>query len=231
MEDPMSNETLFRIGFWALLGGVLAMRAYFSIRVRRSGGRITPDRAAVRREGVSMFLVRVIGFFILLAVLVLYGFNAPWMRPFAIPFPEWLRAAGFLLALASLIFWIWAQIILDKEWSPQLQLQTGHRLITAGPYARIRHPIYAAMAGWAAGFALLTANGIFAAFAVLMPAVFFLRVPREEKMMLDQFGGEYADYMKRTGSVFPKFQRTPVRVGESSGGLSTKDTKGHGEDQ
>ena len=181
------------------------MRTYFSIRVRRSGGRITPDRAAVRREGVSMFLARVIGFFILLAVLVLYGFNAPWMQPFAIPFPEWLRAAGFLLALASLIFWIWAQIILDKEWSPQLQLQTGHRLVTAGPYARIRHPIYTAMSGWAAGFALLTANGIFAAFAVLMPAVFLLRVPREEKMMLDQFGGEYADYMKRTGRVFPKF--------------------------
>lgn len=201
----MSSETIFRIGFWVLLGGVLAMRAYFSIRVRRFGGRITPDRAAVRREGLPMFLARVIGFFILLTVLVLYGFKPLWLRPLAIPFPDGLRATGFLLAFASLVFWIWTQTVLDKEWSPHLQLQTGHRLVTAGPYARMRHPIYTAMAGWAAGFALVTANWIFVAFAILMPTVFFLRVPREEEMMLDQFGGEYREYMKRTGRVFPKF--------------------------
>ena len=201
----MTSETLFHIGFWILLGGVLAMRAYFSVRVRRSGGRITPDRQAVQREGLPMFLVRVIAFFVLLAVLILYGFESPWMRSLAVPFPGWLRAAGFFLAFASLVFWIWTQTVLDKEWSPQLQLQTGHRLVTAGPYARMRHPIYTAMTGWAAGFALVTANWIFVAFAVLMPTVFFLRVPREEKMMLDQFGGEYREYMKRTGRFFPKF--------------------------
>jgi protein-S-isoprenylcysteine O-methyltransferase Ste14 len=201
----MTSETLFHIGFWILLGGVLAMRAYFSVRVRRSGGRITPDRQAVQREGLPMFLVRVIAFFVLLAVLILYGFESPWMRSLAVPFPGWLRAAGFLLAFASLVFWIWTQTVLDKEWSPQLQLQTGHRLVTAGTYARMRHPIYTAMAGWATGFALVTANWIFVAFAVLMPTVFFLRVPREEKMMLDQFGGEYREYIKRTGRVFPKF--------------------------
>jgi protein-S-isoprenylcysteine O-methyltransferase Ste14 len=200
----MSSETLFRIGFWVLLGGVLAMRIYFSIRVRRSGGRITPDREAVRREGLAMFLTRVIGFFVLVAVLILYGLGSPWMRPLAVPFPDWLRAAGFFLAFICLIFEIWAQTVLDREWSPQLQLQSDHRLVTAGPYARMRHPIYTALVGWAAGFALVTANWIFVAFAVLIPAVFFLRVPREEKMMLDQFGEEYRKYMERTGRFLPK---------------------------
>jgi protein-S-isoprenylcysteine O-methyltransferase Ste14 len=201
----MTNENLFRIGFWVLLGGVLAMRAYFSVRVRRSGGRITPDRQAVQREGLPMFLVRVIAFFVLLAVLILYGFGSPWMRSLAVPFPGWLRAAGFFLALVSLIFEIWTQTVLDKEWSPQLQLQSDHRLVTTGPYARMRHPIYTALVGWAAGFALVTANWIFVAFAILTPMFFFLRVPREEKMMLDQFGGEYREYIKRTGRFFPKF--------------------------
>lgn len=180
------------------------MRMYFSIRVRRSGGRITPDREAVRREGLAMFLTRVIAFFILLAVLILYGFGSPWMRFLAVPIPDGLRAAGFFLSIAGLIFWIGTQLALDKEWSPQLQLQSGHRLVTTGTYARIRHPLYTAMAVWAAGFALVTANWIFIAFAVLTPILFFLRVPREEKMMLDQFGEEYRKYMKRTGRFLPK---------------------------
>jgi protein-S-isoprenylcysteine O-methyltransferase Ste14 len=200
----MTNETLFHIGFWVLMGGVLAMRAYFSMRVRRSGGRITPDRQAVEREGLAMFLVRVVGFFVLLAVLVLYGFGSPWMRPFAVPFPNWLRAAGFFLALVSLIFEFWAQAVLDREWSPQLQLQAGHRLVTTGPYARMRHPIYTGLVGWATGFALVTANWIFVAFAVVTPMVFFLRVPREEKMMLDTFGEDYRKYMERTGRFLPR---------------------------
>jgi protein-S-isoprenylcysteine O-methyltransferase Ste14 len=205
LEDLMTNETLFHIGFWVLVGGVLAMRAYFSMRVRRSGGRITPDRQAVEREGSAMFLTRVIGFFVLLAALVLYGIDSPWMRPLSIPLPGWLRAAGFFLALISLLFEIWAQTVLDREWSPQLQLQTDHRLVTAGPYARMRHPIYTALVGWAVGFALVTANWIFAAFALLAPMVFFLRVPREEKMMLDTFGEEYRKYMERTGRFLPRF--------------------------
>jgi protein-S-isoprenylcysteine O-methyltransferase Ste14 len=200
----MTSGTIFHIGFWLLLGGVVAMRVYFSIRVRRSSGRITPDREAVRREGLPMFLTRVIGFFALLAVLVLYGIGSPWIRPLAVPFPDWLRAAGFLLAFVSLIFWIWTQTALDREWSPQLQLQSGHRLVTTEPYARVCHPLYTALAGWAAGFAFVSANWIFVAFAILTPMVFFLRVPREEKMMLDQFGEEYRKYMERTWRFFPK---------------------------
>jgi protein-S-isoprenylcysteine O-methyltransferase Ste14 len=60
------------------------------------------------------------------------------------------------------------------------------------------------MVGWAAGFALATANWIFIAFAVLVPIIFFVRVPREEKMMLDQFGEEYRKYMERTVRFLPK---------------------------
>jgi protein-S-isoprenylcysteine O-methyltransferase Ste14 len=200
----MSGETLFRIGFWVLIAGVMGMRVYFSLRVRSSGGRIAPDREAVRREGIPMFLTRVIAGFVLFAVLILYGFGSPWMKPLAVPLPDGLRAAGFFLAVLSLIFWIWAQTALDRQWSPQLQLQSGHRVVSTGPYARIRHPIYTAMVGWAAGFALVTASWIFVAFAVLMPVFLFLRVPREEQMMLDQFGEEYRKYMERTGRFLPK---------------------------
>jgi protein-S-isoprenylcysteine O-methyltransferase Ste14 len=33
-----------------------------------------------------------------------------------------------------------------------------------------------------------------------------LRVPKEEKMMIEQFGDEYKKYMQITGRFFPKFK-------------------------
>jgi protein-S-isoprenylcysteine O-methyltransferase Ste14 len=200
----MTTESIFRTAFWVLLGGVLVMRAYFSLRVRQAGERLMPNRAAIEREGRGMFAVRVVAFFLLIALLVLYAFNSPWMRALSLPLPGWLRWVGFALGLASLALWTWTQATLGKEWSPQLQLCDEHHLVTTGPYARVRHPLYTAMLGYATSLALVTANGVFVFLAVAMIAGLLARVPREERMMLEEFGEEYKAYMQRTGRFFPK---------------------------
>jgi protein-S-isoprenylcysteine O-methyltransferase Ste14 len=200
----MTTESIFRTAFWVLLGGVLVMRAYFSLRVRQAGERLMPNRAAIEREGRGMFAVRVVAFFLLIALLVLYAFNSPWMRALSLPLPGWLRWVGFALGLASLALWTWTQATLGKEWSPQLQLRDEHHLVTTGPYARVRHPLYTAMLGYATSLALVTANGVFVFLAVAMIAGLLARVPREERMMLEEFGEEYKAYMQRTGRFFPK---------------------------
>ena len=203
----MDTETLFRVLFWILFGGVMVMRVYFSIQVRRAGERLLPDRAAVEREGRVAFAVRFVAFFVLLALLVLYALNVPWLRALSIPLPPWLRWAGFVLGLASLAWWAWTQSALGRHWSAQLQLRAGHRLVTTGPYARVRHPLYTAMLGIAAAFALITAHWVFVALSILSVVALFSRVPREEQMMLDEFGSEYAAYMQRTGRFFPRISR------------------------
>ena len=203
----MDTETLFRTLFWILFGGVMVMRVYFSIQVRRAGERLLPDQAAVEREGRVAFAVRFVAFFALLALLVLYALNVPWLRALSIPLPSWLRWAGFVLGLASLAWWAWTQSALGTHWSAQLQLRAGHRLVTTGPYARVRHPLYTAMLGIAAAFALITAHWVFVAFGILSVVALFSRVPREEQMMLDEFGSEYAAYMQRTGRFFPRLSR------------------------
>ena len=204
----MDTETLFRTLFWILFGGVLVMRIYFSLQVRRAGERLLPDRAAIQREGRGAFAVRFVAFFVLLALLALYALNVPWLRVLSIPLPPWLRWAGFVLGLASLAWWVWTQSALGAHWSAQLQLRAGHRLVTTGPYARVRHPLYTAMLGIAAAFALVTAHWVFVAFGILSIVGLFSRVPREEQMMLDEFGSEYAAYMQRTGRFFPRFSRS-----------------------
>jgi protein-S-isoprenylcysteine O-methyltransferase Ste14 len=193
-----------RIAFWVLLGLLLLMRGYFSFRVRQAGERLMPDRAAIEREGRATFAIRFVGFFLLIALLVFYAINPPWMQALHLPLPGWLRWAGFALGLASLGFWTWAQTELDTQWSAQLQLRAGHRLVTSGPYSRVRHPIYTVMFGWAASLALVTANLIFVVIAVVMSAGLVARVPREEQMMIEEFGDEYREYMKKTGRFFPQ---------------------------
>ncbi len=204
-EAFMTPETIFRIAFLVLLGALLAMRAYFLIKVRRAGERLMPDKGAVEREGGSaMLIARVAVFLFLIAFLVMYFIGMAWIDFFSFLLPPWLRWAGFALGLFSVTFWTWTQIHLDTQWSAQLQLRQEHRLVTSGPYASLRHPLYSAMFAWAIALALLSANWILVAMAVLSIAGTVVRVPKEEKMMLAAFGDEYRAYMQRTGRFFPK---------------------------
>jgi len=200
----MTTETVFRIAFWVLFGGVLGMRFYFSLRVRQAGERVMPDREAVERGGWPVFAVRAVMFFLLIGWLVLYALNPPWMRVLSVPLPDWLRWAGFAIGLASLALWTWTQAVLGKKWPPQLQLRGEHHLVTTSPYAHVRHPLYTAMLGGRAGIALVTANWVFLAFAALSIAGVVARVPREEQMLLGEFGKGYETYRQRTGRFLPR---------------------------
>jgi protein-S-isoprenylcysteine O-methyltransferase Ste14 len=202
----MTTESDYRIAFFILLVTLFAMRFYFMIKVRRAGERLMPDQKAVEREGGrGILVIRMAVFFLLMAFLVMYIIGMKWIDIFSFPLPGWLRWTGFGLGLLSVAFWTWTQIHLDTQWSAQLQLRQEHRLVTSGPYARIRHPLYAAMFGWATALGVLTANWIFAAMAVLSIVGTVVRVPKEEQMMLEAFGDEYKAYMQRTGRFFPKW--------------------------
>ncbi len=201
----MSTESTFRVLFFILLVMLFAMRAYFMIKVRRSGGRIMPDEGAIQREGGrGFFIFRVIAFFALMAFLVMYAIGMAWIDALRFPLADGLRWVGFALGFVSVIFWTWTQVILDTHWSAQLQLAKGHRLITTGPYSRIRHPLYTALLGWCAALSLLTANWIFIAVCALSAGGLLWRVPKEEQMMIEAFGEEYKSYIQRTARFFPK---------------------------
>ena len=201
----MTTETIYRVAFFILFLMLLAMRFYFMVKVWRAGGRITPNEQAVAREGGrGILLLRVIGFFALMTFLGMYFLGAKWIDAFEFSLPVWLRWTGFAIGAASVIFWAWTQVTLDTQLSAQLQLTKGHHLTTTGPYARIRHPLYAGMFGWCVALSLLTANWIFVAICALSILGLIWRVPKEEQMMIDAFGDEYKNYMQRTGRFFPK---------------------------
>jgi protein-S-isoprenylcysteine O-methyltransferase Ste14 len=188
-------DALFHGLFWALLAGLLAIRALSAIQLRRSGERFLPDAQAVRQEGTAAFVARLLAFFLLIGVLVAFAINPPWMQRLDLPLAPAFRWAGFVLGLGSLVVWGWAQTLLGRQWSAQVALRAEHELIRHGPYAWIRHPLYAGLGGVSIALALVTANWLFVGFGLLVLTFLPVRILREEKMMLEGVAG-YADYTR-----------------------------------
>lgn len=201
----MNSEGTFRLAFWGLLGLTMLMRIWFAIRVRRAGERLMPDRAAIQREGWRIFAIRLFVFLLLVALIVLLARNPTWWSKLDFPLPFWLRWAGLALGLASLGLLTWTHVALGTLWSVPLQLRANHRLVASGPYTRIRHPMYTAILAWATSLGFVIANWIPIIFAVWAAVILVARVPREEQMMIERFGDEYREYMKRTGRFLPKW--------------------------
>ena len=59
-----------------------------------------------------------------------------------IPHVDTLAWVGVVLCVAGLAFCLWARFTLGRNWSGAVTFKGGHELITRGPYAVVRHPIY-----------------------------------------------------------------------------------------
>ncbi len=119
--------------------------------------------------------------------------------------PVWAAIVGALVQLPFLwLFWR-SHADLGMNWSPGLELRENHSLVTTGVYARIRHPMYAAL--WLSALAqpLLIQNWIAGVLAIpAIAALWVVRMPREEAMMRDKFGADYDAYCRRVGRLWPK---------------------------
>ncbi|WNJ90946.1 protein-S-isoprenylcysteine O-methyltransferase [Bosea sp. 685] len=149
-------------------------------------------------------------------VLLTISFSGLGLLPFiyvAIGFPRFanyqfqpvLAWIGAVVAVASLVLFHLTHRALGRNWSVSLDLRESHRLVTGGVYRYVRHPMYSAFWLWAIAQALLLPNLIAGLSGLVGFGVLYsLRVAQEERLMLDAFGAEYADYMARTGRVVPR---------------------------
>jgi protein-S-isoprenylcysteine O-methyltransferase Ste14 len=97
--------------------------------------------------------------------------------------------------------------IVELPPSPEMILYnaTPQTLITHGVYRTIRHPMYASGSLLSLAQALLLQNWVAGpAGVVAFLPLYFVRVPREEQMMLDHFGDDYRSYAAQTGRIVPR---------------------------
>lgn len=121
--------------------------------------------------------------------------------------PLWVHCVGVVVMILALwLFWR-AHADLGVNWSVTLELRKDHQLVTRGVYGLIRHPMYAAIFLFSLAQGLLL-NNLLAGWSALVTfaVMYFVRVSREEAMMLAQFGQGYQDYIERTGRVFPRLR-------------------------
>jgi protein-S-isoprenylcysteine O-methyltransferase Ste14 len=199
------SEAQWRGLVWGLLGAAVVMRCWFHIRVARRGEAILPDGDAIRREGGTAFVIRVVGFVMLVGLLAGYALGAGWLLAAGFYLPGLVRLLALSCAIAALALWTWTQVVLGRNWSAQLALRDRHELVTWGPYKYVRHPMYTAIFVWIAGLAIVAANWFFVLAAAGTIAVLVVRTPKEEQMMLSMFAARYEEYMKRTGRYLPRW--------------------------
>ena len=137
-------------------------------------------------------------------ILPLLSIFTDWFRSFDYRVSNWISWLGGGVFLASLVLRGAAQSALGSSWSPTLETDSQQQLVTSGVYRWIRHPLYTSLILWAVAQPVLLENGI-AGFsgALAVAAVWFVRVPAEERMMSERFGDAYTQYMKRTGKAIP----------------------------
>jgi protein-S-isoprenylcysteine O-methyltransferase Ste14 len=87
--------------------------------------------------------------------------------------------------------------------SSRLVIAEGQRLVTDGLYRSIRHPLYLGEITRNLGFTLILTSGYGFALVFLGSVFLFFRMQREERMMLNEFGDKYREYMKRTWRLIP----------------------------
>ena len=76
-----------------------------------------------------------------------------------------------------------------------------------GVFRIVRHPIYTGAILFYMGSFCITLSIASAAFWLVIVAFYYLISRYEEKILLETFGEEYADYKRQTGMLFPKISR------------------------
>ena len=195
----MEIETIFRIILPALIISFAAHRGYY---VRKHGDE--QGTLKKREEGLASKIAGLLGMLGFVAIL-LYAINPGWLAWSSMPLPLWMRWAGVGMALLGFALLQWAQNTLGKNWSDTPRMIKEQSLITSGPYQYIRHPIYTAFLLILGSTFLISANLLVGLAWIGMTVLEIAsRIDFEENLMLEYFGDQYREYMKRTGRLLPK---------------------------
>ena len=129
----------------------------------------------------------------------------PWPAPgswgYAWPLP--LAAAGAVLFLVGLVLALQAFLRLGPSLTPLPEPMPGAALITAGAYARCRHPLYQAVLLCSLGVALALGSLLHLGLLLGLGAVLGGKARREERALLRDHT-DYAAYQARTPAIIPR---------------------------
>lgn len=154
--------------------------------------RMKPPLSAEQKPGdraiMATILVVFLGWFVFMGLDHRFG----WSHT-----PLWAQGLGVVLILAT--FWGWVRVLAANSFASTniaLQASRGQSVISTGPYALVRHPMYADTILFMIGIPLLLGSLWGLAGLVLFVPLMGARALGEEKMLFEGLDG-YADYARK----------------------------------
>jgi len=159
---------------------------------------VASDRSWVETGSMTAFFV--LYYLVVRARLLEVDIASPWRTV--------MLVAGLALMVAGAAFNVLGRLYLKSNWANQIKIYEGHWLVTTGPFAVVRHPLYASLIWMLLGGALVYANlaGLLLALSVFVPMM-YARAKKEETLLADAFEERYVTYRRRTGMFLPKMPR------------------------
>jgi len=163
----------------------------------------TNVKVTERSESAPSRLARLVAIACAVALLSLPSVPLPFLNERFVPLGALYFWSGAALAAGGLLFSVWGRRHLGKNWSQAVTVKEGHELITSGPYALVRHPIYTGLLLAFIGSAVARGEwrGLLAVVLVFGALRHKLRL--EEKWMRAQFGESYEAYSRRVAALVP----------------------------
>jgi protein-S-isoprenylcysteine O-methyltransferase Ste14 len=160
-------------------------------------------KKAVERQPLGRCMANVLLLFLGYFLMASSWLGGAWLRVRFVPDTSAVYAIGFAVTVIGAGFAIWARLTLGANWSGRPSLVAGHELVTSGPYAVARHPIYTGLVTGTAGSAVAIGEWHCVLGALLVLSAFLLKVGAEERFMLQAFPEAYPRYRARVKALIP----------------------------
>jgi protein-S-isoprenylcysteine O-methyltransferase Ste14 len=199
----VDSELLFRIVLAVKSLAYIVPRFYYRRQAARANPSGETELRNVSESKLRLALMAVSGLGANLLTL-LWIINPAWLRWSRLPLPDWLRWVGVVVGAIAVWLGYLAHRSLGTNYTATLKRMEGRRFVVQGVYRWVRHPMYTSFFAVLAADFLLTANWLIGLLGMVYSLVIVERVGHEERILLESFGDEYRQYMRRVGRFFPR---------------------------
>lgn len=117
-----------------------------------------------------------------------------------------LAVAGALLVICGAGLTVWGKLRLGRWFSATFGVKVGHELVTDGPYAITRHPIYTGLLLMLYGSAVAWASLLTVGLALLLSMTLYFHTVYEELLLERHFGDAWREYRRRVPRLVPSIR-------------------------
>jgi len=176
---------------WAYLGVVAVCGVLLTIYMVKDP-RLVKSRLKFGPAAEQRPIQKIIVWFLLLPLVAAYIVPALGRRFGWLSVPSWLSIAGDLLIIASM--WVAYRVLKENSFgSATVEISKGQKVISTGPYAIVRNPMYSSAVVYCIALSLALGSYWGLIPSILMVIGFVLRLYDEEKFLAKDLPG-YAEY-------------------------------------